>query len=816
MVREAVQGRGRLVLVSGEPGIGKTSLLRALTRRAEALGLRCGTGSWDTEAVPALWGWTRAVDEALGGAEVLAAPSADGVDAASASFRQADALVAALREGPATLLVLDDVHWADADSLSLLLRVAARVRSAPLVVVAGLRSSEADHGPAMVAALAGLARLDPVRVELGGLDADAITHWVSSRAGVEVGAEVAAALADRSGGNPLYVGELVRLLVRHGALGSLDAPAWRSVPDNVRDLVRHRTAELSPESAHVLRTAAVAGRAFDLLVVERASGADAEVVDAAMESALVLGLVEAEDVGRYRFTHALVRDALYAMVPPPTRARAHAAVATALEDRYAGTVGAHVAELAEHYRLAGPALSRSAWLFAGRAAEAAAAQSAWDEALRLHLLAAALQETDPAVTPVERESALRGRASALVRLGRPIEAWPAVAAAATSALGRGDVDAAADALLSITLGSVWGWRQTGEYDDDAVALWERVLDLLPLDRVVTRAHVQAAIAVELLYGPGAAGRATALADTAVAAVRRAGAPQDQRLHVLRLALQSLPRPDLLHHRTALLDELVELADAVGDASALSTGLIGRASDLVEQGRIAQARDDLARAEAIARRHRLPQNLVIAGWCRATLHQMDGDEPAAEAVIARTEALDASLSMAGQGIPLYKRAVLRLLDGRLPELEPELGSAAPVTLFRDLHALSLVESGREDDARALLGPWSEQPPLPWDYLWPIFTVVRARLWCRLGDPEAVAALRLELAPYADRFATGSLATAFLGSVHLALAELAVAAGEREAAARHLARARRAHEDLGLRVWVRLTDELGDRLGLPRGT
>ena len=99
----------------------------------------------------------------------------------------------------------------------------------------------------------------------------------------------------------------------------------------------------------MLRTAAVAGRAFDLLVVERASGADAEVVDAAMESALVLGLVEAEDVGRYRFTHALVRDALYAMVPPPTRARAHAAVATALEDRYAGTVGAHVAELAEHY-----------------------------------------------------------------------------------------------------------------------------------------------------------------------------------------------------------------------------------------------------------------------------------------------------------------------------------------------------------------------------------------------------------------------------------------------------------------------------------
>ncbi len=816
VLRAAGDGRGRVVLVVGEPGIGKTSLLQALARRGAALGMRCGAGSWETEVVPALWGWTRALHEALGSAELIATPLGDGVDAVSASLRQADALVTALRGRPATLLLLDDVHWADADSLRLLLRVAAQVRSAPLVVVAGVRSSQADHGPAMVATLAGLARLDPVRVVLGGLDADAITDWVSGRAGVEVSAEVAAALADRSGGNPLYVGELVRLLVRHGALNLLDAPEWRSVPDNVNDLVRHRTAELAAESAHVLRTAAVAGRVFDLLVVERASGADAVTVDAAVESALVLGLVEAdaESVGRYRFTHALVRDALYAMVPPPTRARTHAAVATALEDRYAGSVGAHVSELAEHYRLAGPALSRSAWLFASRAAEAAAAQSAWDEALRLHTLAGTLQETDAAVTPVERESVLLGRVDALVRLGHPLQAWPLVSEAASSALARHDVEAAAAALLSITVNSVWGWRQTSEYDEDAIALWERVLDLLPSGSEATRAHVQAALSTELLYAPGTSARATALADTAVATVRRCGAPASQRLAVLRLALQALHRPELLHHRVALYDELLETADTVGDAPALTTGLTGRASDLVELGRLPEARADLARAEKLARQHRLPQDIVIVGWSLATLHQMDGDVVTAEAVIARTEALDATLSMAGQGIPLFKRAVLRLLEGRLPELEPELRAAPHVSLFRDMHALSLVEAGREDEARRLLGPWAEQPPVPRDYLWVLFTAARARLWARLRDPDAVAALRAALAPYADRLAVGSVAVAFLGSVELALAELAAAAGETEAASEHLARARRVHVDLGLDLWVRLTDELSDRLGLLR--
>ena len=119
----------------------------------------------------------------------------------------------------------------------------------------------------------------------------------------------------------------------------------------------------------------------------------------------MLGLVEVGEPGRYRFTHALVRDAVYEGLAAPARARAHADVALALEDRYAGQLLAHVGELAEHYRLAGPAHARSAWVFARRAAHAAAEQSAHDEALRLYAEAAACRSsTRPSPGPSARRS----------------------------------------------------------------------------------------------------------------------------------------------------------------------------------------------------------------------------------------------------------------------------------------------------------------------------------------------------------------------------------------------------------------------------
>ena len=808
VVASVADGHGRTILLVGEPGIGKTRFAEALATRAGARGFRTARGGWEPEAAPPLWGWRRAVSQLLGDADLLTSEQ-DVTDAASASFRQADALLTALRDGLPSLLVLDDVHWADADSLRLLRRVAAELGSVPVALVVAVRSAPAEIPAPVADLLAAIARTEPLRIELDGLGPQAVAAWVFRQAGVAITEDVAAELVNRTDGNPFFVTELVRLLLSEGALSDLGSPAWRTVPGGVRDVVRQRVASLQESTVTVLRTAAVAGRSFDVAVVADVVGDDVAVEDG-VEAAQVLGLVDEERPGRYRFTHALVRDALHETMSSPARARAHAAVGAALERVHGGRVAAHAAELAEHYRLAGPAYRRSAWTFARRAAQAAAGQSTHDEALRLFTDAAFLQEDDPTTEASEREQVLVGRVRALTRLARPLEAWEPAAQAARSALARGDVPAAARALLSVTEGVVWGWRSSPEWDDDAIALWEEVLAGQPTDDLLTRARVTAAIAVELLHRPGSADRATRLADDAVALARRSGHGGKPLLHVMRLAQMALLRPDLLHHRAALSDEIVALASKVGEPADLAGALTARAQDHGERGLMHELLSDVLRAHELAERHHLSQNLMVSGWCLALRRHLDGDLDGAEQSIRDLEAFQATLAMSGVGIGLCQLAHIRDQQGRLPELEPVLRQASGFhPALRELHALALLRSGAHDQLRLHLGPYAEQPDLAFDYMWLPFMALRAEIWCGLGDVEAAADLYPRLRPYADRLAF-SVPVAFRGSVQLALGELARVTGDLPAARAHLTTARQVHAGLGLGAWVDRTDAATARL------
>jgi DNA-binding SARP family transcriptional activator len=807
VLEEVAAGRGRVVLVSGEAGIGKSRFTEAVLAAAGRRGFRTGRGGWEAEGNPPLWGWTRAVRQLTHRTDVL---DVGQTDASSASFRQADALLEALGTTRPAALALDDVHWADAESLRLLRRLAAELDAVPLLLVLATRDAASEVGPLLAETLAQLARLGVHRVDLSGLDAQDVRNWVAVRHGIAVGDEAAERIIRRTGGNPFFVTELVRLLVAEGVISDPGATSWSSVPTGVRDVVRQRLAQVEPEVARLAGTAAVAGREFDVAVVARACGMALDDALEHLEPLLMMGLLDEAGPGRARFSHALVRDAVHEALGPAARSRAHASVAAAVEAHHQGRVGEHRAELAEHYRLAGPAYARSAWLFAAAGAQDAHARSAHDEALRLSDVALELQGTDTALAAPERERVLLGRARALVGLSRPVDAWPPAAEAARSALARDDVPAAARAGRGVTEPLGWGWRGHPDWDDDAIALWRELRDRVGDSDPSAHAHLTAALAFELFLRPGSEEESTRLAEEALAGIRRTGADQQQRLAVLQLATSALLRPDLVHRRLALYDEALELARAAGAHAAAATSLSSRASDRATLGLLDQARSDVLRSRELARRHHLPQNLVVTGWIASMLLQMEGRLEEAERAIADIEALEATLAMAGRGIELAQLVNVRDLQGRLAELEPALAVVADHhPAFVELHALSMVAGGRLEELRLRLGPYTEQPPVHRDYMWVGLMCIRARYWVALGDQDAVADLRSQLAPYADMLA-GTIAVTFQGCVHHTLGLLALAADDREAAAEHLRRAREVHERLGLDLWVARTDELVARL------
>jgi DNA-binding SARP family transcriptional activator len=392
----AAAGRGRLVLVAGEPGIGKTRLAEEATRRAAARDLRVAWGRcYEGEGAPAFWPWVQVMRELLAdvapgelggvlgrsGGELsqllpelkelvpgLEPPPL--VELAAARFRLYQAVTELLRRlGNARplLVVVDDLHWADAASLGLLAFLATELRATRLVVLGTYRDVEVAAGEPLAEALGALAR-EPVveRIALGGLSNAEVARLVASAIGIRPGERLVRAVHERTDGNPFFITELLRLLQSEGDLLADDAlaAARREIPVGVRDVLRRRLARLPEQTNAVLLVAAVAGRDFDLDLIQTVTRLDEEGALEAIEAAVVAGLVveDEEAVGRYRFAHGLVRETIYEQLGRARRARLHARVGTALLDLHGPDDPAHVPELAQHRWAAVPVMGAAAAL----------------------------------------------------------------------------------------------------------------------------------------------------------------------------------------------------------------------------------------------------------------------------------------------------------------------------------------------------------------------------------------------------------------------------------------------------------------------
>jgi len=430
----ALSGRGRLVMLSGEPGIGKTRTAIELAGYAEERGARVLWGRcYEREGAPPYWPWLQAIrayvdgrdpdllrselrDQAATVAEIVPEvrerlpdlePPLVPPDPKEARFRLLDSLASFLKRASHSqplMIVLDDLHGADAGSLLLLEFVARELAEAHLLLIGTYLDVELARGHPLADTLAELTRERLFeRVSLRGLTEEEVARFIEATVGLPPPPELARAVHRQAEGNPLFMTEVVRLLVQEQALTeeTLDrARDWSvRLPEGVKQVIGRRLDRLSPECNEVLRLASVIGREFSLgqlsTLVDDLSDDELLVL---LEEALATHVVEElpDSAGSYRFTHTLIQETLVEELSTTRRVRLHARVGEALEELYGEEVEAHAAELAHHFAEAETVLGpRKLIRYLQIAGERALAAHAYDEGLAYFKQALAAKEGQP-------------------------------------------------------------------------------------------------------------------------------------------------------------------------------------------------------------------------------------------------------------------------------------------------------------------------------------------------------------------------------------------------------------------------------------
>jgi DNA-binding SARP family transcriptional activator len=830
-LRQVGSGHGGAVVLAGEPGAGKTTLAEAAARLAAADGLTTAWGRCpDAASTPAYWPWSQVLHALPAGPLVRAARRRLDGDLAGdeeesvRQFRAYQAVAAALGEaaaGAPLLAVIDDLHAADEASLALVQLLAGDLHRMPALLVFTVRDTEPSRD------------LDQALGELlrhpGGE-----RMAVSAFAPADVGAllerltaeppdgDVIAALMDRTGGNPFYTTELVRLVSsehRRGPLTAVDVRAL-DVPSGIRDVLLRRIGRLPGDTQALLLVAAVAGREIQPELLERVAGLDAEHLLVNLEPAVAAGLVIAAEAGwRFRFRHPLIHESLYAIPGRVDRARLHARVGAALEGLSSASTAADVAQLAHHYLSAGPFGDPvKAVRYAREAAARAAGQGAWQDAARLLEQALAAAPAGPAADAV--------RCDVLVELGqvrrsagRIREAHRAFEESISLADRIGDEDRMLAAAVVFGAPQLWGPREWGETDTGLIALLERQLDRISDGDPARRIRILATLATEL-YFDQAAFRGWRYANQALDEARQLGRPEELGIAVSAYILSATVLDQVPQIRAVITEmlqdegaKLTPVAETIVRANLLTERI--RSGELTRFD--AEFPQVWRLATDVLHSPELQEQLRATQACR---YLAAGDTEHGRAIgqiVFRTHQDPGSPWREPQRIVI--ESCMMHITGTLADHAEQL--AGRVTqpdhpsvphLAAPAAALGFTLRGDLEQAREIASRWFAPPPWSWARPQAIFFWAQVAAALGLPDPPW---LYDQLASHTGELAVVGVAGDCGGAVDSLLAGLAWRLG-RPGEAAALASAGLALENrVGSQIWINRTKDLIGRITAARG-
>ncbi len=844
-VKRVAGGEGReVLLVSGEAGLGKTTLVAEAARAAFDTGACVLFGHCEEDlATPyqlfaeALGHYvTHAPEEQLlahveaQGSELsrlvptLASrirdlPPSKATDSDTERFLLFAAVVGLLgtisQEQP-VVLVLDDLQWADKGSLLLLRHLAAAEPAMRVLVVGTYRDSELSPTHLLTETLAALHRQRGVsRIQLTGLDDSGVVALLEAAAGQSLdaaGVGLAHAVYRETDGNPFFVTEVLRHLSETGAIYQDITGRWvaesvleqLALPDSVRVVIGARVGRLGKDAGRVLSVASVIGRDFDLDLLARATRSSEDdlldILDAAASVALVR---EVADTGRYSFAHALIQHTLYEDLGLTRRARTHRQVAEALEGLCGDRPGARAGELVRHWLNATQPIDiAKVMAYARQAGDAALDALAPADALGYYTQALDLysQTTDP--DPILGLDLAIGLGTAQRQTADPAFRDTLIDAARRAA-DIGDTDH----LVAAALANNRGWTSVvGIVDKDKVEVLEKALDLLPGDHP-DRALVLATLCSEFMYS-STFERRQALADEALI-IARASDDDATLLRVLNHIFGPLMAPSA--HQQSLLRtaEALRLAERVGDPVLLFFAALWRSIAVHIDGNIDETNRCLEMMEAKAAQLDQPVLTWLSTMFRAMREILAGNTGVAEQLVTQSFQLsmeanqpDAEIFFASQFACV---SVQRGTTEALLPLAQQLTANSPNIsgIIQAYLVMELAESDRIAEAASLLEEFAAAAfDLPFDGFWLTGIVYYASAAIAVGDRNYADPLFDRLSRYADlSCSTGPTAD---GPVSYFLGGLATVLNRYDEADAYFARSAAMCDRMGARFFATRND------------